>query len=514
MQPTSAFASSLEAIHTRARLTPRFRPQDASRLLGGRHRSQGATRQNGFDAFVVPALTTSALVWAWQRSGHRQHRTRAHASAAAAAGELEIPALLRGATLWAELGVQPTWETSSLELCRFPGRGLGWKARRGIKEGELLLTVPLQNVLVAPFGDESEAELAAALLQVLGQGPRFDGAPGQEPVDEMWSKYTNAAFPKEPAAAALTWSAEEIEALEWPPVVEMFKEFSAHLHASAERVAKYTGASLKQGRWAVNAVVSRSFSVDGLGRALVPFADFFNDRPLAPATWSHRRAKNPNYPFTAWSLAAGGQHLNVQAMEAFEASEEVTISYGEETNAEMLAVHGYMPTSNEADYITLFTSPAELVEGVAHIAGTTHALESRLARLEAAQNAEAPLAVRPGGITASVHLVSCVEAVLATDTDFEDFHEVFSPGAGHAILASRSMPVEQRLELRKQAVAVLQRIVFGALQHMSPPDKDHEELCKAGPTTKQGLAAAFRLSVKQRLLDFLEQQVQTSDLET
>lgn len=512
MQPTSAFASTIEALHTRAGLAPRFTPQGASRLLGERQCWRGTTRQHGFDVFVVPALTTSALAWAWQRSGHRQHRTRAHATAAA--GELEIPALLRGATLWAELGVQPPWEKGSLELSRFPGRGLGWKARRAIKEGDLLLTVPFENILVAPFGDESEAELAAALLQMLGQGPRFDGAPGQEPVDKMWSKYTTAAFPKEPAAAALTWSAEEIEALEWPPVVEMFKEFSAHLHASAERVAKYTGTSLEQSRWAVNAVVSRSFSVEGLGRALVPFADFFNDRPLAPATWSRRRAKNPNYPFTAWSLAAGGQHLNVQALEAFEASEEVTISYGEETNAEMLAVHGYMPTGNEADYITLFTSREELVEGVAHIAGTTHALEPRLARLEAAENADAPLAVRPGGITASVHLVSFVEAVLASDTDFEDFCEVFSPGAGHAILAPRSMPMEQRLELRKQAVAVLQRIVFGALQHMSPPDRDHEELCKAGPTTKQGLAAAFRLSVKRRLLHFLEQQVQTSDLDT
>lgn len=433
-----------------------------------------------------------------------------------------MQAVLQEGALSEQIGLRPARSQGGLELHHFPDRGHGWVARRPFAEGELLLAVPLKAILVAPFGPDSEAELAACLLQVHGEGPRFDGAPGAEPKDEIWCAYTAAAFPPSATAAALTWDEDDIEALEWPSVVGQLLQYAAHLRTAVESVADYTGAPLERARWAVNAVVSRSFAVNELGRALVPFADLFNDRPMATATWSARRFADPKYPETPWSLRTqttpfGDRHwFELQAMESVEPGDEVLICYGEGSRAEVLAVHGYLPEENEADFIKLFASPDELVAAVAQVAGCRHSMEPRLSRLHGAINVAAPLAVRPGGLSAASHLLSSIEVALATEMEFAGFQEVWSAAAGHAIFAPpASLPMERKLELRKQAVEVASKMVSSALAQMTPAEKDAEEvnrilaeLAVSAPSTsdKRGrrlLAAHFRLGVKSLLSDFL-----------
>ncbi|CAK0833503.1 unnamed protein product [Prorocentrum cordatum] len=419
--------------------------------------------------------------------------------------EVDLPPALRGGSLWSEFGVHPPLGSSALQLRRFPDRGLGWVATRDIEEGEALLAVPLKDILCAPMGPDSEAELAAALLQVLGEGPRFDGSPGKEPVDEIWSKYTGAAFPSAPAGAALTWNEADIEALEFPSVVGQLKAYRAHLLQSAEQVAAFTGAPLDRCTWAVNAVVTRSFGEDHLGRVLAPFADLFNDRPMAPAIWAAKRAMNPEYPVTAWTFAEtdgedGQKWFLMRSMAPVAVGQEVAICYGEGSHAE---VH-------------VFSSPAELVEAVANLSGRTHSMEPRLELLTNATNAAAPLAVRPGGLGASAHLLSCMEVALVDDVDLPSVREVWSIGAGHAVLQP-GVPEDRRAALRKEVLELASQVVTQRLSELTPASADEDEIrdteakLAAGAESEDGeerlrrrhLAARFRLGAKGVLSQFL-----------
>lgn len=233
------------------------------------------------------------------------------------------------------------------------------------------------------------------------------------------------------------------------------------------------------------------------------------------ATWSARRVQNPAYPETPWSLSADRQWLELRAMDPVEAGEEVTICYGEGSRAEVLAVHGYIPCENEADFVRLFESPVELVAAVEQITGCQNSMEPRLSLLQSADNVQAMLAIRPGGLPACSHLLSSLEVVLADEEEFSGFREVWSEGAGHAIFApSASLPQEKRDDLHKCAVLLAGVLVKEALDQMGPTSMDEEEIQASnsessdddsiGENRNRVLAARFRLGVKELLADFLE----------
>lgn len=96
----------------------------------------------------------------------------------------------------------------------------------------------------------------------------------------------------------------------------------------------------------MSAVITRSFALDGL-RFMLPLADLFNHRPC-------------RVPRVAWALH--GDSFQVRALEDVAVGQEVRLCYGEESAAELLAVHGVVLSENEADYLELFESGEELQE--------------------------------------------------------------------------------------------------------------------------------------------------------
>ncbi|CAE8660125.1 unnamed protein product, partial [Polarella glacialis] len=223
---------------------------------------------------------------------------------------------------------------------------------------------------------------------------------------------------------------------------------------------------------------------------------------------------NPTYPFTAWRLSDDQQFLEMQAMAPAAAGEEVMICYGEGSRAEVLAVHGYLPPENEADFVRLFESPADLVARVAKLADCTHSMAPRLLLLESATNADGILAVRPGGLAACAFLLSSIEVAIAEEQDLQEFKEIWSIGAGHNILEAAALAPARRRELRKQALAVATAVVDEALAPLAHPASDAEEAQRLEESLSQGdlggrakalQAARFRLGIKRLLYAFNQQ---------
>ncbi|CAE8604370.1 unnamed protein product, partial [Polarella glacialis] len=297
--------------------------------------------------------------------------------------------------------------------------------------------------------------------------------------------------------------------------VEQMLMFSSHLQQACDWVSTCGDVPMEKARWAVGAVVSRSFSVDtgeDFVRALPPLADIFNHKPLSTATWAAAETEDFDAelqrPETAWALSQDGQRLEVRALFPAAPGEEVLISYGEETLGEILAVHGFIPRDNEADYLEMFETHEELVLAAESLSKASAPVRPIMERLEATEAAEAPLALRPGGLRASGYMLGCMEAALASAEELQNFREEWSDEVGHRILVpSANVPLQRRQELSQQAVSVISSIAQGVLRGLSSASEDQLELAKSSGDEGEPrrLAVQYRLHVKQMISDFVDQ---------
>ncbi|CAK9078645.1 unnamed protein product [Durusdinium trenchii] len=130
---------------------------------------------------------------------------------------------------------------------------------------------------------------------------------------------------------------------------------------------------------------------------------------------------------------------------------EVRICYGEESAAELLAVHGMVLPKNEADYLEVFESVEDLVAAVESICGAPR--RDRLARLEVIPVDD--LLVRPGRLEASEPLLRALQAMLCEDDELCD------PGERRLRLVCSE---ERQQSLRLEALLLLAQILRGALR--------------------------------------------------
>eukprot|EP00435_Cladocopium_sp_Y103_P067980 s212_g30.t2 len=233
--------------------------------------------------------------------------------------------------------------------------------------------------------------------------------------------------------------------------------------------------------WAVSAVISRSFAVEQL-RAMVPLADIFNHKPASEAS---RALDNESGPAVAWSLSEDGERFEVRAREDVAPGKEVRICYGEESAAEILAVHGMILSENEADYLEIFESGEDLLAAVETLSG--HPRGDRAKLMEASLSPDDVL-LRPT-LEASEPLLRALEVSLCEDEELPDV-----PGE---MLLPVCSP-ERLSALRLQALLFLTQILRGALRAMK--DVPETSLGDAGP---RQLAARYRGHIKDMLANLI-----------
>ena len=342
------------------------------------------------------------------------------------------------------------------------GRGL--VALRPIDEGDLLLSIPWRHAVHVFEGgheDPDDLRLALELLRVLDSG-------GDGPEDErvaVWREY-RPMLPSSTGAAAF-WTKRNVDELQHADAVEETHALRLRFEASATRHANATH-SKKDILWALSLVHSRSFSVatpEGTARALVPFADLFNHKPESPAQARrtdaalqsalrggtatdkktettgttndvHARSGEP------WSVTFDPA-LGFEAAASFEmrsiwrhdAGEEVFITYGHETSAELLASYGFFPAPNAGDFVRLYANVQDILDDDRYLSREGNAPALAIEREAVMWNAlavEAPLAVRPGGVAAAAHLLGCLRLMHARDSTLGALRDEDVPHIGHS----------------------------------------------------------------------------------
>ena len=400
-------------------------------------------------------------------SAHRVARVshRRHASLRAARAE-RVRRRGAAAAPCAEKYAVSTEDATAMFDARFPpgsvpvavretacGRGL--VALRPIDEGDLLLSIPWRHTVhVFEDGDDDpdDLRLALELLRVLDDG-------GDGPEDErvaIWRDY-RPMLPSSTGAAAF-WTKQNVDELQHADAVDETHALRMKFEAGATRRADAKH-SKKDILWALSLVHSRSFSVatpEGTARALVPFADLFNHKPESPAQArqtdavlqaallekrfekdaAHARSGEP------WSVTfdetlgfEAGASFEMRAIWRNEPGEEVFITYGHETSAELLASYGFFPAPNAGDFVRLYTDVQDVLDDDRYLSrdGLAAALAmEREAVMWSALAVEAPLAVRPGGVANAAHLLGCLRLMHAHGATLGALRDEDVPHIGHS----------------------------------------------------------------------------------
>ena len=244
------------------------------------------------------------------------------------------------------------------------GRGL--LARRDINDGDLLLKIPMHLCMTKsaarkalPMLDREINEylaIACFLISEKGKGASSDWKPYLDVLPEV--SEVNPTF---------TWPDEDLAFLKGSPVIaatqslqaKLQREFDALLGGEDGLMAKHPNAfpsehfTYANWEWAFTMLFSRAIRLRNLQRgetlALVPYADLINHSPFSQAYIDARQEGD-------WLFKTGEEEVVLFADRGYRRMEQIYISYGPKSNAELLLLYGFAVERNPFNSVDLTVS--------------------------------------------------------------------------------------------------------------------------------------------------------------
>ena len=241
------------------------------------------------------------------------------------------------------------------------GDSRGVLACADVAAGATLFSVPARLALAARAPSSTHADLAALLAAHVAAGQ-----------SSPWAPYI-AALPRGPPSSAVGGGlpAEAAALLVCPSARALCTAAAAAPDADYDAAVPPLPVDRATFRWARTMAASRSVgfaggggdttsSSDGLAaRAMIPLFDMVNHAGLeaqlllaGPAGPS----ANAEWVVVPDEEGEGVARIDVVATRAVASGEEITFSYGDRPNADLLAHWGFVPARNAADAVALFGS--------------------------------------------------------------------------------------------------------------------------------------------------------------
>jgi len=275
------------------------------------------------------------------------------------------------------------------------GRGL--LARRNINEGDELITIPMSLCLtvdkardalgsdVIPPGMNEYLAIATHLIyerNVVGE-------------KSFWKPYLDVLPPVEEVNPTFTWSDEDLAFLDGSPVIaatrslqaKLKREYDALIGGDRGLIARFPSKfpaeafTYENWVWAFTMLFSRAIRLrnlkEGEGLALVPYADFINHSPFSGAYVDARESGS-------WLFKEGEEEVILYADRGYRKMEQVYISYGPKSNAELLLLYGFALERNPFNSVDVTVSirPSSLQAAVDSNSETDPLAEEKLEFLQ------------------------------------------------------------------------------------------------------------------------------------
>lgn len=412
---------------------------------------------------------------------------------------------------WSTARVTPTYIDKCFEIKSvLSEQNKEWRgciAKKDIKAGDTIVEIPWSSVIaVKAINNDSDEILAFSLYRKVFKSD-----------NHVWKEYANMLPSNEELHGSLFWDVESINQLQLQSN-EHKEMMDNRIRLSIQEdqimdLLKLKNMSddekehvQKKVSWCQRIVQSRSFAVgDKLQwRCLIPIADLFNHRPEAP--WTQTSLSNKGMLSNPWKVMSlsRGKPKSVQLLCAYDTKlgNEILIPYGYETNLELIRSYGFiLPMSvNEAQYVPLFSDMEHLVSYVTASIG--HVSDKKVEILKNIDAYDAPLAIRPGKLDHSSHLLSCVMFLLCEDGDVEKFEEKMNTDVGHFVLTAARIDMTEALrfvahrchEILKEMPTTINedRAIYQQIENQGEMQEVEQQRMK--------LALEYRMDVKELLL--------------
>jgi hypothetical protein len=236
------------------------------------------------------------------------------------------------------------------------GRGL--VAVKGLTQGEAMFQLPKELIVnkeraveLVPGLDRETDEFIAIAVLLVQERSKGDGS--------FWKPYLDILPRDEELNALFRWSEEDFEPLKASPTVAAAKSLRAKLRAEFEAMeeALFTGDrasfpedvfTLDAWEWAFAVLFSRAiFLQKESAIALVPYADLINHSPFV-STYIDMQAE----------LLTGEKYVSLYTDRPYNKMDQVFVTYGPKSNAELLVSYGFLVERNPYDAVDLATYPS------------------------------------------------------------------------------------------------------------------------------------------------------------
>jgi len=253
------------------------------------------------------------------------------------------------------------------------GRGL--LARRDINDGDNLLKVPMKLCMtkssarkalgkdVFPREMNEYLAIACQLIHeryVLGE-------------KSFWKPYVDVLPETEEVNPTFTWSDEDLSFLNGSPVIAATKSLQMKLQREYDDLLGGTDGLCNQYPdrfpkehytyenwiWAFTMLFSRAIRLRSLSGgetlAMVPYADLINHSPFSQAYIDAREGGD-------WLFSSGEEEVILYADRGYRRMEQIYISYGQKSNAELLLLYGFAVERNPYNSVDVTVAIAPLTE--------------------------------------------------------------------------------------------------------------------------------------------------------
>lgn len=291
--------------------------------------------------------------------------------------EEEGEVYLADESTWGEAPHPLAISTETLDEVTNESTGRGLLARRSINEGDELLTIPMELCMTIDrardvFGTSvitaGMNEYLAIALLLVHEKYNTDGR-------SSWKSYLDILPEVEEVNPTFTWAEEDLNFLDGSPVVAATLSLKMKLEREYNDLLGGEGAlcdrfpsrfprevfTLERWTWAFTMLFSRAIRLrnlkDGEGLALVPYADLINHSPFSGAYVDAREVGS-------WLFKTGEEEVILYADRGYRKMEQIYISYGPKSNAELLLLYGFALERNPFNSVDVTVSLAPRTKAV------------------------------------------------------------------------------------------------------------------------------------------------------
>lgn len=247
------------------------------------------------------------------------------------------------------------------------GRGL--LARRDISDGDELLKIPFKLCVTKRSARKALGKdvLSAELNEYLAIACQLIYERYVKGDESFFKGYMDVLPEVDEVNPTFTWSDEDLAFLEGSPVIaatkslqmKLKREFDALLGGEDGFIAKYPDRfpakhfTYENWVWAFTMLFSRAIRLrnvkQGETLALVPYADLINHSPFSQAYIDARESGD-------WLFKNGKEEVILYADRGYRRMEQVYISYGPKSNAELLLLYGFAVERNPFNSVDVTVS--------------------------------------------------------------------------------------------------------------------------------------------------------------